>query len=282
MNRRTSILLIAFIIGLIFFDAFQQKYYLETFDLSPTGNVSFLELLGNHLIRWFFWIVVNIPFGLIVWNLYFKKKPPTNKDWMLISICIFVNALFSIALISTHSIIAQGVPFIEFWEFFEFFIFQKGLTFALASSMVTLLLFNHSKLKTISKQEVEIKNLKKTTSDLKEVLHQDETPHLNIKTGYKLKPVPLEDIIWIQSDDYCVKIHTAETTFTLRQSLKALEDKLSPFRFIRIHRTALVNLDYLDQINYETAKVRLLNETEVPYSKTGYKSLKEKMRDISA
>ena len=151
----------------------------------------------------------------------------------------------------------------------------------MASILFIGLLYNHSKLKTIDEQSIEIKTLKKVTSDLQEVLSQEEKPHLNVKTGYKLKPIALEDIVWIQSDDYCVKIHTADKTFTLRQSLKALEDKLAPFRFIRIHRSALLNLNYLDQVNFDTAHVRLVNDHEIPYSKSGIKSLKEYMKNLS-
>ncbi len=281
MNKRASILLILFIIGLIFFDAAQQKYYLETFDLSPGGNISFVELLSNHLIRWALWAVVAIPFGLFIWRKYLKISQPSNREWAIISLLIGISTMVSLGLISFHSLISQQVGMDEFGSFYLFFVFQKGLTFMMATMLFALLLFNHSKVRTISEQGIEIKNLKRTTSNLQEALNRDETPHLNVKTGYKLKPVPLEDIIWIQSDDYCVKIHTQEKVFTLRQSLKTLEKKLAPFRFIRIHRTALLNLDYLDQVNFETAKVRLLNETELPYSKTGIKSLKERMKDVA-
>ena len=282
MNKRASILLSLFIVGLIFFDAAQQKYYMETFDLSPSGNISFIELLSNHLIRWSLWSIVTIPFGLFVWRKYLKTSKPSSKGWALIGLLIGVSTVLSLAFISFHSLVSQDADMGEFSSFFLFFVFQKGLIFMMATGMLMLLLFNHSKIRMISEQSVEIKNLKRTTSNLQDALNKEETPHLNVKTGYKLKPVPLEDVIWIQSDDYCVKIHTQEKTFTLRQSLKTLENKLAPFRFIRIHRTALLNLDYIDQINFETAKVRLLNETELPYSKTGIKCLKERMKDIAS
>ncbi|MEQ6166585.1 LytTR family DNA-binding domain-containing protein [Ekhidna sp. MALMAid0563] len=281
MNRRTSILLGAFIIGLIFFDAAQQKYYLDTFDLAPNGPVAFGELLSNHLIRWLIWLVVSIPVLFFAWNKVFNKERISNKNWIVIGCLVLLSTLLSITLVSLQSIFSQNLSLAAFSEFFQFFTYQKGLTFLMASILFIGLLYNHSKLKTIDEQSIEIKTLKKVTSDLQEVLSQEEKPHLNVKTGYKLKPIALEDIVWIQSDDYCVKIHTADKTFTLRQSLKALEDKLAPFRFIRIHRSALLNLNYLDQVNFDTAHVRLVNDHEIPYSKSGIKSLKEYMKNLS-
>ncbi|MEP0986850.1 LytTR family DNA-binding domain-containing protein [Ekhidna sp.] len=281
MDKRASILIISFIIGLIFFDAAQQKYYLDTFDLNETGSVSFVTLLSNHLIRWALWAIVNVPIGLLLWKKTFQKGNLTNKRWTGIGLTIFVSILISLCLVSLHSLFSQSLGLTDFFSFYEFFLFQKGLTFFMASTLMVLWLYNHSKVKTISNQSIEIKNLKRKTSDLQQTINQEKTPHLNVKTGYKLKPVPLEEIIWIQSDDYCVKIHTESNSFTLRQSLKTLAEKLAPYRFIRIHRSALLNLDYLDQVNFETAKVRLLNETEIPISKTGVKSLKLRIKDVS-
>ena len=124
---------------------------------------------------------------------------------------------------------------------------------------------------------IEIKNLQKVNDELKQRGENKEVPHLNIRTAHKLKTIPIEEITWIQSDDYCVKVHTQNSSYTLRQSLKTLENKLRPFRFVRIHRSALLNLDYLDQINYKDSKVMLKNEQEVHASKTGIQKLRRQL-----
>ena len=282
MNKSTSILLILFIIGLIVFDAAQQKFYLDTFSLGPDGGISFLEVLTNHLVRWVIWVAIAIPYGRIIWKKFFLAGKPTDRDWMIIALCTFATTFFALVAVSIQSLYNQGVEMSEFGEFFQFFIYQKGLNFTLASITLTLLLFNHSKSNTIHKQTFEIEHLQKKTSDLKEALKKEEIPHLNVKTGYKLKPIALNEIIWIQSDDYCVKIHTNEKSFTLRQSLKVLAEKLEPHGFSRIHRTALVNISFLDQINYESSRVKLINDTEIPFSKNGIKSLKKRVKDVTA
>ena len=153
MNRRTSILLGAFIIGLIFFDAAQQKYYLDTFDLAPNGPVAFGELLSNHLIRWLIWLVVSIPVLFFAWNKVFNKERISNKNWIVIGGLVLLSTLLSITLVSLQSIFSQNLSLAAFSEFFQFFTYQKGLTFLMASILFIGLLYNHSKLKTIEKSD---------------------------------------------------------------------------------------------------------------------------------
>jgi len=54
--------------------------------------------------------------------------------------------------------------------------------------------------------------------------------------------VRVEDVDWIEAADYCVRIHVAGRTHLLREPLKALESRLDPRRFFRVHRSAIVNL----------------------------------------
>ncbi|NQZ78557.1 MAG: LytTR family transcriptional regulator DNA-binding domain-containing protein, partial [Ekhidna sp.] len=255
--------------------------YLETFNLSPGSNISYSDLLQTHLIRWLLWILVSIPASICAWKIFVVQKELTLRKWVLISSIYSGSSVLSLILLAIQAIVVQDASIIEFGEFFEFFIYQKGLSFFMASLILILLLFHVAKSQRISHQEIEIESLARKTSDLEEILSKPKIPHLNIKIGHKMALVALEEIIWIQSDDYCVKIHTKNRTYTLRQSLKSLESKLASYRFIRIHRSALVNLNYLDQINYEKARVTLSNKTELPFSKSGIKSLKENFTDVA-
>lgn len=165
----------------------------------------------------------------------------------------------------------------NFSELFIFFTYQKSLTFLLSSVTVTLIIYNLSREKTLLGQFVEIKNLRKKSQTLEQALLSQEEPHLNIKTGYKVYPIPLGDITWIQSDDYCVRIHTEERSYSLRKSMKSLEDELKPYGFIRVHRGALLNLHFLQQVNFEASTIQLANTSEIPLSKTGARMLRQKL-----
>jgi DNA-binding LytR/AlgR family response regulator len=50
-----------------------------------------------------------------------------------------------------------------------------------------------------------------------------------------------EEIDWIELADYYVELHVGARTYLYRESMAALEARLDPARFVRIHRTAIVN-----------------------------------------
>ena len=64
-----------------------------------------------------------------------------------------------------------------------------------------------------------------------------------VKTGGRVLFIRVEDIDWIEAADYCVKLHVQGRVHVIRESMQALEGRLDPERFFRIHRSGIVNLD---------------------------------------
>jgi two-component system LytT family response regulator len=60
--------------------------------------------------------------------------------------------------------------------------------------------------------------------------------------------VRAEDLDWIEAADYCVKLHVQGQVHVIRESLSTLEDRLDPARFFRVHRSAIVNLDRIREL----------------------------------
>lgn len=56
------------------------------------------------------------------------------------------------------------------------------------------------------------------------------------------------DILYIQSEEKQVKIITKSNTFFTKKTLKDLESKLTPFYFFRIHKSYLINLNYVSKL----------------------------------
>lgn len=54
--------------------------------------------------------------------------------------------------------------------------------------------------------------------------------------------LPVEEVDWISADDNYVRIHARGDSHLHRESLSSLEARLNPGRFIRIHRSTIVNL----------------------------------------
>jgi len=54
--------------------------------------------------------------------------------------------------------------------------------------------------------------------------------------------VPTRDVDWVEGADYYVKLHVRNAVHMLRETLASLEQRLDPRKFLRIHRSAIVNL----------------------------------------
>ncbi|MBU8898403.1 DNA-binding response regulator [Corallococcus sp. H22C18031201] len=79
---------------------------------------------------------------------------------------------------------------------------------------------------------------------------QLESPErLLVRVGTRSVLVAVVDIEWIEADDYCVTLHAGDKSHVLRESLSALESRLDPERFVRIHRSALVNLERIREVH---------------------------------
>jgi two-component system, LytTR family, response regulator len=63
-----------------------------------------------------------------------------------------------------------------------------------------------------------------------------------IKEQDRVYFVPVDDLDWIGAADFYVQLHAGSKTHLLRESLTNLQEKLDPHRFIRIHRSAIVNV----------------------------------------
>lgn len=68
---------------------------------------------------------------------------------------------------------------------------------------------------------------------------------LVVKADGRVYFVPHADIIWVEAYDYYVKIHVRDRYFLLRDSLKHLEQTLPTDRFVRIHKSSIVNRRYV-------------------------------------
>ncbi|SDK85506.1 two-component system, LytT family, response regulator [Catalinimonas alkaloidigena] len=91
-----------------------------------------------------------------------------------------------------------------------------------------------------------------TAPSVKETLladREEETRRMVIKADGRVHFVPLDDIIWIEAYDYYVKIHVARRFFLLRESMKRLDARLPDHQFVRIHKSSIVNVRFLQRLD---------------------------------
>lgn len=58
----------------------------------------------------------------------------------------------------------------------------------------------------------------------------------------------VDDIDWIEAADNYVCLHCGGQTHVLRETMNAVEERLGPSRFVRIHRSAIVNMDCIKEL----------------------------------
>lgn len=73
--------------------------------------------------------------------------------------------------------------------------------------------------------------------------------HLRVREGSRLLVVPWSQILWLESANQYVKVHTEGRVHLLSRSLASLEKLLPGHRFVRIHRSTVVNVDFVDQVS---------------------------------
>lgn len=70
--------------------------------------------------------------------------------------------------------------------------------------------------------------------------------------------VPQRDIEWIEADRDYIKFHVDGRVLMLRETMQAVEERLDPDTFLRVHRSAIVNVDKIQRSNTVRAGFRVL------------------------
>lgn len=98
-----------------------------------------------------------------------------------------------------------------------------------------------------------------------------------VKTGTKVKIIPVQDVQYLEADDDYVSIHTQEGSFLKNKTMSFFEQTLDPRQFVRVHRSYILAVQQITRIDpYEKdAHLAILKSgAKIPVSKTGYVKLK--------
>ncbi len=106
-----------------------------------------------------------------------------------------------------------------------------------------------------------------------------------IRSGGRVAFIKSDEVDWIAADDYYLKLHVGTKAHLLRMSLNELEEKLDPARFLRIHRSTIVNFDRIKELHQNPNGeyiVVLKNGTELKLSRSRRERLEKLlMNDIN-
>jgi len=102
----------------------------------------------------------------------------------------------------------------------------------------------------------------------------------SVRAGDKMFIVPDEDIIYFEAQDKCTFLYTSKDSYIIPFTLRELEERLKHELFIRVHRSAIVNIDHIQSIHRWFAgklKLKMKNGKEVIVSQGYVKEFRKKI-----
>ena len=94
----------------------------------------------------------------------------------------------------------------------------------------------------------------------------------------RIFPLSLNEIAYLKADSKYTAIAARDQTFLVRIGISELEAQLDPARFIRVHRSALVNLDFVDSMKADDQSqlvIQMRDGTTLTASREASKVLRE-------
>jgi two-component system LytT family response regulator len=109
-------------------------------------------------------------------------------------------------------------------------------------------------------------------------VHEAPIQRILVKNGTSVVVIPSESIDYIEAEDDYVAVHSGGKRHLKQERLSELAQLLDPVRFIRIHRSFILNIDRLARLETyaKDSRVAILKDgTKLPVSRSGHDRLRE-------
>jgi hypothetical protein len=113
-----------------------------------------------------------------------------------------------------------------------------------------------------------------------EVISKRQAPRIAFKAKGRILFVDLAEIVAVQAEGNYVSLRHRPNPYLLRESLSSMAEKLKPYGFIRIHRSVVVNISAVEEIQpLPTGEYRLRVKGGQHYLVT--RTYKDNLRDLA-
>jgi two-component system LytT family response regulator len=99
-----------------------------------------------------------------------------------------------------------------------------------------------------------------------------------VKTGQKIKVIAIDQIEYIEAEDDYVMVHVSDGRYLKQMTMGYLDEHLDPAEFIRIHRSHIVRINQIVQLepyDKETKVLVMKSGKKIHTSKSGLRKLRE-------
>ena len=204
-------------------------------DMPDVPNGANIWLLS----RWMFWpVILPVVFGLLAW---FSKR---GQSWVGLGASALVSAILA-------ALYENGINNLMGFEegFLGTFYYMVPITLG------TYTLFVMTSLVYVRKQQGQL------------FTARDEEQTLVVNKGRTIVWLKASEVDWMQAARNYVDVHAGGQTYILRNTLSKMEKTLEGDRFIRIHRSYVVNKAAIEGINKNrdgSALVKMKDGSELP------------------
>jgi DNA-binding LytR/AlgR family response regulator len=108
----------------------------------------------------------------------------------------------------------------------------------------------------------------------KEEMKVEEQSFVFVKDNGVLKRISIDDILFLEAMGDYVKVHTAQKFHVVHATLKSIEEKLPPSKFVRVHRSYIVAINKIDFIQEGTITI---GKTTIPVADTHKANLNKRL-----
>jgi two-component system LytT family response regulator len=111
---------------------------------------------------------------------------------------------------------------------------------------------------------------------------QEFLQRIVVKDGGRVHIIPVDRLDYAESQDDYVALHSQGKSYLKEQTISSLESALDPERFVRIHRSVIVNLERVAKIEpyAKDSRVAVLSDgSQLPVSRAGYDRLRSLLGD---
>ncbi len=245
--------------------------------LYPLVSVSIYYLLLDGLIFSFLLGILSIPLWLVIRFVNFTQLSTIQRwinsialclltlstwlgaGWLLLYICIPIE-LFSLLLPTIPLRIMSGI-----------------LLYIIVVQRYIMLVEIYRIVEEEQKQDAIAEKIEQaanfTAADSIELIDR-----IAVKVGQKIHVIAINDIQYLQAEGDYVMIHTTEGRYLKEQTMKYFEQHLPQNKFVRVHRSCIVNVEIISRVElYEKQNylLHLQNGQKIKASTNGYKLLKK-------
>ncbi|MCK5823524.1 MAG: response regulator [Bacteroidales bacterium] len=114
----------------------------------------------------------------------------------------------------------------------------------------------------------------------KSINRNKTTERIAVKTRSNIEVIPVEQIILFEAQDDYVQIYSEKAKYLKNMTMKYLESYLDKEIFMRVHRSYIININYIERIEKaekDSHYIIMKNNIIAKASKSGYGLLKEKL-----